>query len=877
MVLIALVPTLVLGFLTASSTLERLRRVRTTREVARLTDRLSETLDVHTAIVAERLPTQAMQGAAAYGVDPSIVGLLVGFDPKKRLAETRPRVDEALASPEFSGVRAQLQMLRASAERGASIDEVNRTWNTLAADVNAMKQRDLDALRAAMDSTHQLEREFAALIAADERSSAIGDLSGGVFSLRSGTGEQRELRASLAVARSRAIASLRTLESDAGPNTREALNSTKADPQTPRALAAIDEVLNTPTRPLATDLVNSASQFTALLALSGHGNAEIIAATTDLRAAALRSSSNAKSSLAVSTVGMVGTTLFALFLAIWSARSIMRPLHRLMQRAQVVASGRLDGDPLDEEGPREVIQVIRAINDLVGSLGLLDKQVVALAEGNLDATCLQQELPGDLGQQMSKTVRLLSNSVSQRDQMQERLAHEASHDPLTGLANRHAVIRTLEMALRDRSEGTVACLFIDLDGFKRANDFYGHRFGDGILRLCADRLTDIDPTRVSVGRLGGDEFVLIAQGLCSREEALAIGSQVVQTISDPFVLDGHVCQIGASVGVALNSADSTASSIVRDADMAVYRAKQRGGGTVELFDSALREELAHRSEIEAAFQHALTTDELWIAYQPIVAAGDGESPRIESIEALVRWDRPGHGPVSPAEFVPVLEKGPFILELSRYVLRRGLRELHTLQQQPGFEHLTVNINLSVRDLSVDGVVEAIRHELVAAAVAPASLVIEITETALLTDVSVVTEHLAALRSLGVRIALDDFGTGYTSISQLAVLPVDIMKIDRSFTSLVTDPSKRAIVEMMIGVGTTLGLKVVAEGVETEAESALLTELGCTHQQGWLHGRPKPPADFGPATSGSPARHRTPTAPLPSIEAAGISSLQQLNA
>ncbi len=843
--LIALIPILTIAGSTAGETVSKTNDLRKAKQVVQLVDRLADTMALSAAIGDERLPTQARQGAARFGISPSLIGLLIGFDPNQRLKELRPQTDAALRPKRYVNLRKKLVNLRTRADNNATIEEVNDTWNALGAELERFQRVDLAALQDVMKETHQLENELQTLLASEQLSAAYSDQSTLLFELRSTEGEHRQIRRSLAVSSERITLGFDTMRSLGGPRVQGVMAEYSNDSAVARASSDIEEVLRTSTKPLTADLTGAAASFSALVRRGQFGNRLGVSAASDLRESASAEHRAAQRSLILSSLLAALIVLLSLGAAVAAARSVLQPLRALANRAKGVAAGKLRNEPLEEKGPAEVVLVTQAFNDLVSNLEILDQQVVALAEGNFEAAALRESLPGGLGTAIRKTVDQLSHSVRSRDEMEERLAHEASHDPLTGLSNRQAVMRSIDTAIRRsaRTGSAVACLFIDLDGFKRANDFYGHRFGDDILKLCAERLSSIDPWILEVGRLGGDEFIIVTEDFAGPEEPIAIAQCVVALLSDPFYLDGRVCQIGASVGVALSAYDSTASSLVRDADMAVYRAKQRGGGAVEVFDAALRAEMEYRADIESAFQRALTHDELWIAYQPIVERREGAPEKLVSLEALIRWDRPGVGAISPAAFVPLLEKGPQIIELTRYVLRRALRELARLQKTPGLESLSVNVNFSVRDLSLDGLVSEVIREVHAAGVAPESLIIEITETALLTDVAIATEHLKQLREAGIRIALDDFGTGFTSISQLALLPIDIMKIDRSFTEQVTNPETRAIVEMMIGVGRTLGLVVVAEGVETAEESSLLSEMGCVRQQGWLHGKALPPDEL----------------------------------
>ncbi len=848
LVAIALIPIVGLSFSAISQTVDRSHELLTAEQTADQIDSLVETLKAQAALDAEILPTQAKVSGAAFGVPASMVSRLVGFDIDGRLKVTRPQTDAAFAGPRFAASRAAIKRIRAGADQPAlprpkgetpSSGQLAGGWTEISELVADMRRDDLATLQRTIGTDEALRTSLASLLDAEKVVSGFTATNVNLFELKGDGDERRDLRRKLAINEEAVRTSLESIPKTAGPRTQKALDNLTSDPSFAASETAVNNVLNTPTKPIIADLTGTAETFRLFLSRTEGGASLLAAAASDLRASAKESQRNSQRSLLL-TVGLsISLALASLGIALFSARSIINPLLGLARRAERVANGTLDSEHLSESGPKEVRVVTRAMNDLVANLETLDQQVVALAEGELDAEVLKRAVAGDLGTSVRRTIDRLSTSLRSRDELQQRLAHEAAHDPLTQLPNRQAIIQFLDAAIARaaRYDEVAACLFIDLDDFKRANDFYGHRFGDEVLVMVGERLRGLIRSVDAVGRLGGDEFVLVADRLARPEDSVALARRVVAELSRPYEFDGKICHIGASVGVALaTSTDATTTSLLRDADMAVYRAKRRGRGTVEVFDETLREDMDRRTDIENAFQRALTTDELWVAYQPIVERDDLGESDIRSFEALIRWDRPALGPVPPAEFVPILEDGPQIVELGKFVLRSAIAQLSIWQAEAGGAELSISVNLSGRHLATEGVVGHVLDELSAAGVSPSSLTIELTETALLSDITAMREHLQALRSAGVKIALDDFGTGFTSISQLAILPIDIMKIDRSFTDLIEDPSGRPIVEMMIGVADTLGLTVVAEGVETHRQAKLLAALGCTHHQGWLYGK-----------------------------------------
>ena len=437
---------------------------------------------------------------------------------------------------------------------------------------------------------------------------------------------------------------------------------------------------------------------------------------------------------------------------------------------------------------------------------------------------------------MHVAIKQIVTANRERERAQHDLAYQAAHDALTGLPNRADALHQIELALSraQRSGDLLGLLFVDLDGFKAVNDMFGHRGGDEVLRVVAARLGDVVRGGDMVARLGGDEFVVLLENVDSETSALHIAQRVITEISRPIPLGGareHAVRVGASVGMAISQDGSTdGGRLLHDADTAVYRAKTSGRGRVEIFDESLRRELVERAELEAALVTAIEHDQLLLHYQPVVELDSGT---VRGYEALVRWQRPGHGLVPPAEFIPTAEASSLVCEIDAWVLRHAAAQLAEWTE-PGGPRRTVSVNISGRHVGEPRVVDDVRAALAESGLDPHQLVIEITETVLIEDLRAV-DHLQQLQAMGVRVSIDDFGTGYSSIARLQHLPVDVVKIDRSF--LDCQQSSRALLELMIHAAHAFGLPVVAEGVETLDQLAMVRSMGCEYVQGFHVARP----------------------------------------
>ncbi|MBT0769053.1 EAL domain-containing protein [Kineosporia sp. J2-2] len=449
---------------------------------------------------------------------------------------------------------------------------------------------------------------------------------------------------------------------------------------------------------------------------------------------------------------------------------------------------------------------------------------------------------------MNAAIQQVVVSTEQRVRLQNDLAYQAAHDSLTELANRARALELIEAGLHrgQRSGGPVGLLFIDLDHFKAVNDTHGHRAGDDVLRETAARMKRLIRAGDSIGRLGGDEFVVLIESVSTERDLIDLAERLVASISAPMRAGGHDVVIGASIGVAVNRDGGTdAAGLLHEADAAAYRAKSAGRGRVEVFDEALRRQLDERAELEEAIREGLAAGEFLLHYQPVVRV-DGAT--LEGYEALVRWNRPGHGLTMPDSFIPTAEKSTLICHLGRWVLGEAtLRFARWLQtrtmddEEPG-SPVTIAVNISGRHLAAASIVTDVKNALRAAQLPPELLVLEITETVLI-DEPAAAPHLRALRELGVKISIDDFGTGYTSIGQLQFLNADTLKIDKSLVGS-QRPGAAELVELVVRAAHAFGLSVIAEGIEHEEQVLALQRVGCDSAQGYLFARPQESLDVG---------------------------------
>jgi diguanylate cyclase (GGDEF)-like protein len=420
---------------------------------------------------------------------------------------------------------------------------------------------------------------------------------------------------------------------------------------------------------------------------------------------------------------------------------------------------------------------------------------------------------------------------------EEELAFLATHDPLTGLPNRTLILDRVEqmLARSARNQTPVAALFIDLDSFKGINDTLGHGVGDELLRAVAARLEGVVRHVDALGRLGGDEFVVIAEELSLAAGPELVAERLLEALKHPFNLgeDGETrLTITASIGIAAGKRTS-AEDLLRDADIAMYRAKWDGKNRYAVFESGMQDAVQSRMELDMDLHEALEREEFFLAYQPTFALSD---MRPTGVEALIRWRHPSRGTVQPDAFIPLLEETGLITEVGRWVLREACQQAGVWRRD-GTE-IAMAVNVSARQLDTDQLIVDIEEALGDSGLDPGALTIEITETTLMRNIEETVRRLTAIKQLGVRIAIDDFGTGYSSLAHLQQFPVDALKIDRSFISgLKHNKEGETLIRTLVQLGKALSIETFAEGIEQHQELSLLRDEDCDHGQGFLFARP----------------------------------------
>ena len=445
------------------------------------------------------------------------------------------------------------------------------------------------------------------------------------------------------------------------------------------------------------------------------------------------------------------------------------------------------------------------------------------------------------------TVRgivLNTRDISERKALQAELTHQAFHDTLTGLANRALFLDrvTHALALARRHSRTIAVIFLDLDNFKTVNDSLGHAQGDMLLIHTSERMQHAVRTADTIARFGGDEFAILIEDASDNDSAMTVVERVLESMRHPFHLEGKEVFASASIGIASADPDHTASDLLRNADMAMYIAKQSGKGQYRRYEARMHTEALERLELEADLRHAIDRDEFTLRYQPIVLLHTGE---IAGVEALVRWNHPTRGMMSPLQFIPLAEETGLIVPLGRWVVREACRQAVGWQPlRPEGHPLTLTINISGHQLQGEHVVEDVRRALSDSGLDPRQLVLEITESVLMQQSETILERLHALKALGVRLAIDDFGTGYSSLGYLQRFPIDILKIDKSFVDDVgRGDTESALARAVIALGETLQLQTIAEGIELKQQLNGLQDLGCELGQGFFFDKPIEPAEI----------------------------------
>jgi diguanylate cyclase (GGDEF)-like protein len=485
------------------------------------------------------------------------------------------------------------------------------------------------------------------------------------------------------------------------------------------------------------------------------------------------------------------------------------------------------------------VAVRRVSTSLLHPIQRLHQGALRLGAGDLShrvALDRSDEL-GELGEAFDLMAERLEENRRQ-------LAHQALHDSLTGLANRALLLDRAEHAITRlaRAGGAVALVVVDLDEFKTVNDSLGHAAGDEVLRRTARRIERFVRPSDTVARLGGDEFAVLLEDVRSDAEALAPADRLLAVITEPIAIGGRDIALSGSIGVAVSWGAEEAEDVLRNADLAMYRSKYGGKNRWTLFEDHMHSEMVERLLLEAQVRRANERDEFVLHYQPIVDLRTGS---VRGVEALVRWQHPERGLLGPHHFIGLAEDTGLIVPIGQWVLESACYQLASWRERhPELANLTVNVNVSVRQLHDPTLVEQVATALRQAVLPADALTVEITETVMMEDAELARSRLAELKQLGVRIAVDDFGTGYSSLGYLQSFEIDVLKIDRSFVDGVeSSAERRAMLDAILGLARALRLTTVAEGIEEPAQHEAMLTLGCTLGQGYVFARPLGPAQI----------------------------------
>jgi len=496
---------------------------------------------------------------------------------------------------------------------------------------------------------------------------------------------------------------------------------------------------------------------------------------------------------------------------------------------------------ISEAGPVEaVMEVYSDVTPLVSKFERTQARFVA---GVIGALALLYALLLWMG---GRSDVILRQQEAQRIATEERVRYQAYHDPLTGLPNRASFVEHLEKAIRraKRFDWSLGLMFLDLDRFKRVNDSLGHEAGDELLQIAARRLQDSIRESDMLFRMGGDEFTVLLENVKGPEEAAAVAARMSQALAEPIELRRHELAATVSIGIALYPKDDeTGERLVKSADTAMYRAKELGRNRYTFFTQEMNDRVESQLVLEAGLQRAVRNDEFVLHYQPRVSAA---TRRVVGVEALLRWKHPERGLVPPGEFIPLLEESGLIVPVGARVIESACRQ-NKAWQEAGLPPMRVSVNISSRQFRTGSLEETTREALRASGLQPEWLEIELTESLLVENSEHAVAVMEQLKAIGVAISIDDFGTGYSSLGYLKRFPIDSLKIDRSFVKdLRTSATDAAIVDAISALAHSLGLGLVAEGVEEAAQAEFLRARYCTEMQGYLFGRPVPPEEMADA-------------------------------
>lgn len=496
-------------------------------------------------------------------------------------------------------------------------------------------------------------------------------------------------------------------------------------------------------------------------------------------------------------------------------------------------------NPDNELSPQEIADEIQRQDLQIMQTGvpIQDIEVRGFWRQDMDRWFHTSKYP--LPDVQGETIGVLgvTRDITKRKQTELQIEYQAMHDMLTDLPNRRFLVNTLSTAMETSRQrlSSLTMLFCDLDFFKSVNDTHGHDFGDQCLIEISKRIVAILPAGDFVARFGGNEFVILTNS--SLAEATIKANAVMAAVSERLIFNNVVVKIQTSIGIAqLNASHQSPTDLIRDADAAMYQAKERGRNHVEIYDAALQSKTTKHARMEVALRFALERDELSVAYQPKIVLADGS---VQGFELLLRWNSPEYGLISPNEFIPIAETSGMVVPIGMWAMEQACKQLATWQQQyPEMGNITVAVNVSMRQLLQASFFSQVRDILDSSGVIPQMIELELTETSAMANPLQTMENLAMLKKLGVRLALDDFGTGYSSLAYLQKLPIDILKIDKAFVrSIGNNQSDMEIMRLMMALAQTLNLQTTAEGVETFEQIHELKKMGCNLGQGFLFSAP----------------------------------------
>ena len=759
---------------------------------------------------------------------------------REMLARVRPEVDQVLALLDQT-------LRRDKTSNTASIEALRQASMLLAAE----RER-IDAGSATVNGV-----ESAFEVVADQAADALSETDAVLSTIDFGSSSAVDLASNLLLASALAETArdqlrgegmailgfdrMTEIEMMAGPVRHEDALSEAfvVDPPAIQRLSAAHAGLRNSTDASATDAL--LRQIDYARDVDAFAASERAAAVAAIDAWALEARSRNENTLLL----LIGIGIGSLLFGFVVLRSFASPLTRLRLQAERISRGELNAEPLPVAGPSDVRKVTGAINDMASTLSLVEDHMDALALAELNELPKLDVLPGHVGSTMKASMERVVALTARLQMSESRLAEEARIDNLTGLPNRFAVLEYLERmlsALAATSGGTGQALasgvmFLDVDGFKSVNDTHGHAVGDVVLRDIAQRLRgsirDVD----FVARLGGDEFLVIVSDVNDPDRLVGFGERMIREIEQPYTIGDQLFAVSASVGATMVETGDEPLSLIERADAAVYQAKRRGRRRVEMFDKELQRSIEHQAELELALRQAIQHGELRMYLQPLADLNTGLP---SGAEALVRWERPGVGLVSPNDFIPIAERSGLIFELERWMIEAACRRIAEWRLMGLGDGMRLAVNISGRHLIEGNLIADLDDAIAATGADPNLLEIELTESQLLDDVGRASTVLAGVRERGVKVAIDDFGTGYSSMTYLQKLPVDIVKIDRSFiSSATTNDFDSTIVDTVVTLARSLDLDVVAEGIETVEQLAYVIDAGVALGQGYLLARPMP--------------------------------------